>query len=131
MCVLVCLFRSNVSLKPFPQKVQRYRLTSEWHFICRFKSLCKLKFFEQILQTNFVGSSSLTNTCLFFSSSLCLALASVARGFFTPCPPLMNSNGSSAGRPNCNNNNNIVNFCYSSNKKVNLYTISKISQATI
>lgn len=101
VCVLVCLLRSNVSLNPLPQNVHKYRFTSEWHFICRFKSLCKLKFFEQTLQTNFVGSSSLTNTCLFFSSSLCLALASVAKGFFTPCPPLMNSRGSSAGSPNC------------------------------
>merc|ERR550525_132561 len=28
VCVRVCLFRSNVSLKPFPQKVQRYRFAS-------------------------------------------------------------------------------------------------------
>lgn len=112
MCVLVCLLRSKVSLKPLPQKVQRYLFTSEWHFICRLSNLCRLKFFEHTRHTNFVGSSSLTNTCLFFSSSLCLAFASVAKGFFTPWPPLMNSSGSSAGRPNYNKYISIITVCF-------------------
>jgi len=36
VCVLVCLLRSNVSLNPFPQNVQRNLFTSLWHLRCLF-----------------------------------------------------------------------------------------------
>lgn len=52
--------RSKVSLKPLPQKVHRYRLTSEWHFMWRFRSLCKLKVFEHTRHMNLLLSSSMT-----------------------------------------------------------------------
>ena len=42
--VLVCRFRSNVSLKPLPQNVHKYLLISEWHLECRLSSLCKANF---------------------------------------------------------------------------------------
>ena len=58
VCVLVCLFKSNVSLKPFPQKVHRYRLTSLWHFMCRLRSLCKEKLLSQARHWNLLGLDS-------------------------------------------------------------------------
>lgn len=53
VCVLVCRFKSNVSLKPFPQNVHRYRLTSLWHFMCLFNKRCRLNVLEHRLQQNF------------------------------------------------------------------------------
>lgn len=36
VCVRTCRLRSKVSLKPFPQKLQRCLFVSLWHLICRF-----------------------------------------------------------------------------------------------
>jgi hypothetical protein len=121
VCVLVCRFKSNVSLKPFPQKVQRYRLTSLWHFMCLFNKRCRLKVFEHKLQQNFepflfvsTGSWGVLAdttvagavTVLFLSGSGALVSGAgggsgswLASGFLMPWPPLTNSNGNSLGRP--------------------------------
>lgn len=56
--VLVCLFRSNVSLKPLPQNVQRYLLVSLWHFICLFSSLWRVKALPHVRHANLLGSDS-------------------------------------------------------------------------
>ena len=49
VCVRVCRFRSKVSLNPLPQKVQRYRFTSLWHFMCRLSSRCSVNVFWHTL----------------------------------------------------------------------------------
>ena len=98
--VRVCLFKSKVSLKPLPQKVQRYRLVSLWHFMCRFKSRCKLKILEHKRHWNLDGSlSGLAGGS--FSTGV-FSCGSAERGFLIPCPPLMSSMGASGGIPNCN-----------------------------
>ena len=97
VCVRVCLFRSKVSLNPLPQKVQRYLFTSLWHFMCRLSSRCKVKLLSQVLHRNLLGSAShLTGGSLSVSG---LTGASSARGFLSPCPPLMSSRGVSRGMP--------------------------------
>lgn len=114
VCVLVCLFKSNVSLNPLPQNVHKYRLISEWHFMCRFKSRCSVKCFEQMRQTNLPSSSDGTLQIIssgweivacFFSGTCSSSrkrpwMFSIASGFLIPCPPLTNSNWTSAGKPN-------------------------------
>ena len=102
VCVRVCLFKSKVSLNPFPQNVQRYRFTSLWHFMCRFRSRWSVKAFWQILHLNFEGSSSHRAGGSFSDSGL--TGASRARGFLIPWPPFISSSGASGGIPNWNNN---------------------------
>lgn len=107
----MCLFRSNVSLKPFPQNVHRYRLTSEWHFICLLRRRWRANVLLQIRQAKFVCPSSVViDATLVFSSflELLLVLSWLANGFLMPCPPLTNSSWTSAGSPNCKRNWNIT-----------------------
>ena len=96
--VRVCLFKSKVSLKPLPQKVQRYLLVSLWHFICLFNSLCKLKILEHKRHWNLDGSLS-GRAGGSFSTGV-FSCGSEERGFLIPWPPLMSSIGASGGIPN-------------------------------
>ena len=96
--VLVCLFRSNVSLNPFPQKVQRYLLVSLWHFMCLLRRRCKVKALPQTLQANLLGSVSLLNGGSFSTSFFSGTSATI--GFLIPWPPFINSRGASVGIPN-------------------------------
>ena len=99
VCVLVWRFRSKVSLKPFPQKVQRYLLVSLWHFMCRFSSRCRVNCLEHVLHWNLDGSESgLTGGS--FSSVLTIPSGDI--GFLNPWPPLISSMGASGGMPSCN-----------------------------
>lgn len=85
VCVRVCLFKSNVSLKPLPQKVHRYRLTSEWHLRWRFSRRAKVNLLPQIWHLR--GSSVLCRCCIWDFDWAVLA----NRGFLIPWPPLTNS----------------------------------------
>ena len=104
VCVRVCLFRSKVSLNPFPQKVQRYLFVSLWHFIWRLRSLCSVKVFAQIRQANLDGSDSHRSGGS-FSKCLLSTGASEAIGFLIPWPPFINSRGASGGIPYWNKKN--------------------------
>lgn len=110
MCVRVCRFRSNVSLKPLPQNVHRYRFMSEWHFMWRFRRRCSVNAFEQIWQANLFGSSSAMGTGVFLPSpfSLWPCTFSTASGFLKPWPPFTNSSCTSGGNPNCEEINTII-----------------------
>lgn len=105
--VLVCLFKSKVSLKPFPQNVHKYLFMSEWHFICLFSRRWSANVLLQIRQAKLVCPSSVVIDATFVFSSvleLLLEVSWLAKGFLMPCPPFTNSSWTSAGRPNCNNN---------------------------
>jgi hypothetical protein len=107
VCVLVCLFRSKVSLKPFPQKVHKYLLTSEWHFMCLLRRRCKAKVLLQMRQQKLVWPSSVVMDATLALSSVrgpCRTVSWLARGFLMPWPPFTNSSCTSEGRPNCNSN---------------------------
>lgn len=108
VCVRVCLLRSKVSLKPFPQKVQRYLLMSEWHFMCRLSRRCKAKVLLHIRQQKCEEpSSAVIAVTLVLVSSLRLpgrpptTGSWLASGFLIPWPPFTNSSCTSAGSPNC------------------------------
>lgn len=131
VCVLVCRFKSNVSLKPLPQNVHRYRLTSLWHFICLFSRRCRLNVFEHRLQQNlepflvdstgsagvFIDTTVLVGTTavvVLSGSGALMRLVGggnwswLASGFLIPWPPLTNSNGKSLGRPSCKQQNDQI-----------------------
>ena len=137
VCVRVWRFKSKVSLNPLPQKVQRYLLTSLWHFMCLLRSLCNVKLLSQDRQRNLLGSLSHLERRrnvlfleeykrpLLFSYQWSISInqkstklkmlnkthraggslsvsglgTSRARGFLTPCPPLISSRGVSDGIP--------------------------------
>lgn len=101
VCVRVCLFKSNVSLNPLPQNVQRYRLMSEWHFMCLFSKRWRAKVLLQMRQQNVeVPSSLVIEATLTFSSTRAVVRTSwFASGFLIPWPPLTNSSWTSDGRP--------------------------------
>jgi len=121
VCVLVWRFKSNVSLKPLPQNVHRYRLTSLWHFICLFNKRWRLNVLEHKLQQNFeplllvsddsggVGTTVTGGATVLVLSGSGGRISVVgggstswlASGFLMPWPPLTNSNGKSLGRPSC------------------------------
>lgn len=130
VCVLVCRFKSNVSLKPLPQNVHRYRLTSLWHFICLFNKRCRLNVLEHRLQQNldpflvvstcsdggFIDTTVLVGTTavvVLSGSGTLMRIAGggnwswLASGFLIPWPPLTNSNGRSLGSPSYVNNRTI------------------------
>jgi len=56
VCVRVCRLRSNVSLKPLPQSVQRYLLMSLWHLTCRLNMRCWGNVLPQTLQRNWLSA---------------------------------------------------------------------------
>ena len=82
MWVLVCLFRSKVSLKPLPQKVQRYRLMSLWHFMWRLSRRWRLNTLEQMPHWNLEGSVS--GRRVGSLSDRIMSGSSLARGFLIP-----------------------------------------------
>lgn len=57
--VRTCLFRSKVSLKPFPQKVHKCLLVSLWHLMCLFNIRWWWKLFWQIYRQAHTMTTSL------------------------------------------------------------------------
>lgn len=105
--VLVWRFKSKVSLNPLPQNVHRYLFTSLWHFMWRFNNRWRLKLLEQRWQAKRVLSLPPVVDSTFSGSTraggggggMIAPTSWLARGFFTPWPPLTNSSVIPLGRP--------------------------------
>ena len=87
MCVRVWRLRSKVSLNPFPQKVHRYRFSSEWHLACRLRRRWRENFLPQVRQMKAPGAELGAGVGSMSGGGAPFRIM----GFFSPKPPFTHS----------------------------------------